>query len=499
MGTAASTRALSYISAGTQATDAVNVSQLTPITAALGGTAALNANGSIKAPSYTLKGSTYNNVGDALAGLAASSGTYFHANSALPDSNADGQDSIAIGPNAVSYDRGSIAMGVNAKTDGVVGSEPPTVAAGIAIGYGAAEFGTGSVAIGQDSIVGVNAAGSEANDAVAIGHSAKAGVTGTTAIGAGATASASSSTALGTNSVADRSNTVSVGSSTNKRQVVNVAAGTQADDAVNLTQLQNVTTLLGGGATLNADGTVKAPAYTVAGATANTVGDAVTKIDTALTSKVAYDSLDHSQVTLGGTAPTAQVKLTNVKAADLSATSTDAVNGSQLNGTNQRVGSLETFETNINNGGGIKYFHSNSQLADSLATGTDAVAIGGAAVASVDNSVAIGANSAATRANTVSVGAAGKERQITNVAAGTRPISALARSRRSRATSATAAASSTSMRIRSSPIHRRQARIQWRSAARRLHRRTTPWRSARTQSPIAPTRCRLARQARNVR
>ncbi|WP_158935357.1 ESPR-type extended signal peptide-containing protein [Burkholderia sp. S171] len=202
-------------------------------------------------------------------------------------------------------------------------------------------------------------------------------------------------------------------------KLIGVAAGTDANDAVNVTQLQNVTTLLGGGAKVNADGTVTAPAYTVAGATANTVGDAVTKIDTALISKVAYDSVDHSQVTLGGTAATAPVKLTNVKAADLTPTSTDAVNGSQLNATNQNVSTLQTFATNINNGGGIKFFHTNSTLADSSATGADSVAIGGAAVASGKNAVALGSNSVADRDNSVSVGAAGKERQITNVAAGT--------------------------------------------------------------------------------
>jgi autotransporter adhesin len=53
-----------------------------------------------------------------------------------------------------------------------------------------------------------------------------------------------------------------------------------------------------------------------------------------------------------------------------------------------------------------------------LVTGKDSVAIGGAANASADNAVALGSNSVADRANTVSVGAAGKERQITNVAAG---------------------------------------------------------------------------------
>ena len=74
---------------------------------------------------------------------------------------------------------------------------------------------------------------------------------------------------------------------------------------------------------------------------------------------------------------------------------------------------------NIVNGGGIKYFHANSTLADSTATGTNAVSIGGAATASAANSVALGSNSVANRANAVSVGAVGTERQIINVANGT--------------------------------------------------------------------------------
>lgn len=74
---------------------------------------------------------------------------------------------------------------------------------------------------------------------------------------------------------------------------------------------------------------------------------------------------------------------------------------------------------NIDNGSGIKYFHSNSTLADSLARGLNSVAIGGAAVASGKNAIALGPNSVADRDNAVSVGAGGSERQITNVAAGT--------------------------------------------------------------------------------
>ncbi|MFV8950172.1 adhesin, partial [Serratia fonticola] len=101
-------------------------------------------------------------------------------------------------------------------------------------------------------------------------------------------------------------------------------------------------------------------------------------------------------------------KLTNVAAGELSATSTDAVNGSQLNATNDQVATNTTDiannATNITHLGdeisnvydtGTKYFHANSTGTDSVASGVDAVAIGMGAIASADNSVALGAGSLA--------------------------------------------------------------------------------------------------------
>ncbi|MFT4432749.1 ESPR-type extended signal peptide-containing protein [Caballeronia sp. 15715] len=366
IGSSTTQRQLVQVARGTQATDAVNVGQITPLVSALGGGAALNEDGSISGPTFTVAGKSFNNVNDALEAAGAGS-KYLSANDAATNSN--GASAIGIG---------SIAIGGNAVADSTGGSNA-------------------ALAIGSDSRASTKA----------------------TALGPGATASALDTVALGTLSVADRQGTVSVGNATTKRQIVNVAAGTQAYDGVNVTQLQNVTTLLGGGAKVNADGTIQAPAYTVAGASFGTVGDAITKVDTELSNKVAYDAADQAHITLGGAGTSKLVTISNLQIGDLSSTSTDAINGSQLYSTNQRVGSLETFEGNINNGGGIKYFHTNSTLADSSATGADSVAIGGAAVASPNNSVALGSNSVADRVNSVSVGAAGKERQITNVEAGT--------------------------------------------------------------------------------
>jgi autotransporter adhesin len=143
-------------------------------------------------------------------------------------------------------------------------------------------------------------------------------------------------------------------------------------------------------------------------------------------------------------------QIQNVAAGQLSATSTDAVNGSQLFATNQAVNSIVS-------GGGIKYFHANSQAADSQAVGIESVAIGPQAVsrgtgavalgngtqANSSNGVALGAGAVADRGGmngqreafsnvevqsaqgAVSVGNAGSERQITNVAGGTEATDAV--------------------------------------------------------------------------
>jgi autotransporter adhesin len=98
-------------------------------------------------------------------------------------------------------------------------------------------------------------------------------------------------------------------------------------------------------------------------------------------------------------------QISNVAAGRISATSTDAVNGSQLFTTNTAVDGLGTSMNNIvNNGAGIKYFHANSTRADSTATGTDSVAVGPAASSTATNAVAIGNGAVASFANSVALG-----------------------------------------------------------------------------------------------
>nr|WP_179404551.1 YadA-like family protein [Burkholderia guangdongensis] len=161
-------------------------------------------------------------------------------------------------------------------------------------------------------------------------------------------------------------------------------------------------------------------------------------------------------------------KLTNVADGTVSATSTDAVNGSQLYSTNQAVQNLQNAQTHyysVNDGGtqGSNYANDGATGVNSLAAGVNAaaagagsVAIGSGASASVNNGIAIGsgasvaalgglalgAGSVASRVagtyndpisgtsfttteGAVSVGSQGSTRQITNVAAGTQTTDAV--------------------------------------------------------------------------
>jgi trimeric autotransporter adhesin len=196
---------------------------------------------------------------------------------------------------------------------------------------------------------------------------------------------------------------------------------------VNGSQLFNastsVATALGGGAGVDANGGVTAPSYSVGGATVNDVGSAVGNLDGRVTQNsadiagiqgnladvagvasnaVAYDSPDHSKITLGGTtAGAAAVTMSNLAAGDISATSRDAVNGSQLSATNDRVTATESSIANIEQSLG-----SNSTAAgsNSTASGDNSTEAKSNSTASGDNSTAAGANAAASGSDSTATG-----------------------------------------------------------------------------------------------
>ena len=381
VGSAAQQRQITNVAAGTAGTDAVNVEQMT---------AAITA-----ADKYVDV-----RTGTFAADVAASAG----------------DSATAIGANASATGQSAVALGGNT-----------TASATNAVAIGTLSRATGGNAVA----VGVGAAATGANTSV---------------LGRGALASGNNSVALGTWSLADRDNSVSVGSSGLERQITNVAAGTQATDAVNVSQLQPVVTALGGGATINpTTGAVTGPTYTLAnGGTQTTVGGALGALDGALTTangniarntgdittiNTRLDGLSNgtvglvqqagagANITVGANTDGAAVdftgtagarKLTGVEAGAITATSKDAVNGSQLHGVSDSVASAIGGGSTVNADGSISA--PSFTLGDGSGGSTTVTSVGGA-VTNLDGRVTTNEGDIATLASQIGSGTVGLVQQ----------------------------------------------------------------------------------------
>jgi trimeric autotransporter adhesin len=135
IGSTGSERQITNVAGGTADTDAVNVRQLRAVQTsvstsledvadALGGGSTYNATTNVFAgPSYTLRGSTYNDVGTAIAALnsfiggAGTNGALAANNtSGLPDAVATGADATALGYGSSAAHANSTAIGRGATT-----------------------------------------------------------------------------------------------------------------------------------------------------------------------------------------------------------------------------------------------------------------------------------------------------------------------------------------------------------------------------------------------
>ncbi|MCV5059022.1 YadA-like family protein [Escherichia coli] len=257
------------------------------------------------------------------------------------------ENATAVGTKAEANGLNSIALGYGsiANTDNTIalGNLSQAIAAGaIAIGQANKADGVNAIALGNGSITG-------GANAIALGQGSYAGLENGIAIGAQATAQDKNSIALGAGSVATEADTVSVGNTTAQRKIVNMAKGdidNNSTDAINGSQLyaisKSVADNLGGGATVNSQGVVTSPNYRLKNGIYGNVGDALADLNT---NTIQWDSLKKGFSAAHGTDATS--KITNVTAGDLSATSTDAVNGSQLNTTNDNVATNTTNITNL--------------------------------------------------------------------------------------------------------------------------------------------------------
>ncbi|MCT8818471.1 hypothetical protein KZ350_10885, partial [Glaesserella parasuis] len=180
------------------------------------------------------------------------------------ESKGAGADSIAIGNLARTTGVDSVVVGAHINVTGqksvAVGRQANAKDYSTALGYKASANGTYSVAVGENATINVNAARS-----TALGHNTVVTVGGGVALGYGSKAdragdiegakqsysvTAASSVDNGFKSTGSVDNNpigaVSVGNDRIKRQIVNVAAGTQDTDAVNVAQLKSLTMQTGG-------------------------------------------------------------------------------------------------------------------------------------------------------------------------------------------------------------------------------------------------------------
>ena len=298
-------------------------------------------------------------------------------------------NSIAIGPNAATSTgaTGSVSLGHNANVLGensVAVGPNATVTSGtvgaVALGSNANSRGTGSIAIGLNTennynysvvvgahsranygnatVVGARAAAQNngtamgylsnavGDDSVAIGHQAQTTQAYSIAIGKQANSSGLYSTAIGSSAQAAGQNSFAGGNNAKATGSDSVALGSGATTTI------GSSVALGNGAvgtTNNFDATAK---------------NATFKNDSGTTTNVSYaasSSAKTGAVSVGSAGNERQIH--NVAAGRISATSTDAVNGSQLytvmNNVGHNIQQNGTDKSRINNNGTVNYADGN--------------------------------------------------------------------------------------------------------------------------------------------
>ena len=275
------------------------------------------------------------------------------------NANVLGEDSVAVGPNATVTSRtvGAVALGSNANSRGT-GS--------IAIGLNTENNYNYSVVVGAHSranyenatVVGARAAAQNngtamgylsnavGDDSVAIGHQAQTTQAYSIAIGKQANSSGLYSTAIGSSAQAAGQNSFAGGNNAKATGSDSVALGSGATTTI------GSSVALGNGAV----GTANNFDATAKNATFKNDSGAVTNV-----SYAASSSAKTGAVSVGSAGNERQIQ--NVAAGRISATSTDAVNGSQLytvmNNVGHNIQQNGTDKSRINNNGTVNYADGN--------------------------------------------------------------------------------------------------------------------------------------------
>ena len=389
-------------------TDAINGSQLhglsSSIATYLGGGATVSDSGVFSGPTYNIDGNDYTNVGAALDAI----------NTSLSDSLGDALlwDSTT---GAFSAKHGSTASVITNVADGAVSDSSSDAVNGSQL-YDVSN----SVVNVLGGGAGVNTDGSISAPTYTIANTDYDNV--------GDALNALDTTlddAMLWDATAGENGAFSASHDGSASKITNVAAGTISDtstDAVNGAQLHGVSSsvaeALGGGAAVNSDGSISAPTYTIADTDYTNVGDAMNAIDSTLDNALLWDAAAGENGAFNASHDGKASVITNVANGQINETSTDAVNGSQLNATNMLIQNIagDTSESYITeNGEGINYVRTNDSglvFEDASATGVGATAVGYNSVASGDSSVAIGQNSSSTIESGIALGSSSVSNRV---------------------------------------------------------------------------------------
>ena len=278
--------------------------------------------------------------------------------------------STALGNNAKAYNGKSVAMGADARAtvddagNKISGNAGVSIGAGTRSGNGAVALGLDAVATGDRGVAVGHEASGKGTHATALGFQSNASANQATAVGRGAVASGlyasalgnqasakaqsalalgdranaahAGAVALGNGSATTGTNQVSVGNDSLKRKVVNVA-----DAALSTSSSEAVT-----GKQLHATNTsVAAVKATADGAQARVavLDGLVGQVSASGNVRLGADNT--GTVVDVANKSGAKRKLQNLANGVLSASSTDAVTGQQLNATNSEVTSVRTAAT----------------------------------------------------------------------------------------------------------------------------------------------------------
>ena len=361
------------------------------------------------------------------------------------NSSTTSDKSIAIGHTTKSNGSGSIAIGANASsTDDnsvAIGSSNTTAYhGGVALGRNAKAENTAinNVAVGIDVTAGANTNGKADGEAVAVGRNAKANSFRTVAIGSDVSATGSTAVAMGRSANVSNNYGVAVGARVeagNYGVALGYQAKSTASGALAIGAGSNDTKGMDTATTASGENSVAIGASAEAsktnsvalGSNSTTDKDA-TEQKSATINSITYNfagatSDKGMQVSVGAAGKERQIK--NVAAGEVSANSTDAINGSQLFAVASQIKPIQYFSVNSSDAGNKD--NSGAKAGGSIAIGPNAVSEGansislgnGSKTAKNQNSaIAIGYSAEANGFATVAIGSGDNNTTPKTVAGG---------------------------------------------------------------------------------